>query len=254
MNPETLQAPLCEIARAAGAAILRVYATEFEVRRKSDQSPVTDADVQAEGIIVGSLNRLTPGIDVVSEESASESAPPAVGNRFWLVDPLDGTREFVRRNGEFTVNIALIEHGRPVLGLIYAPVLERLYVGSEQAGASLVTGGRRHPISCRPPPAGGLAVITSRWHSDPAPWSALLRGRAVATHTTMGSSLKFAMVASGQADIYPRQGRTWEWDTAAGQAILAAAGGRVTDAKGVDLAYGKEGFVNPSFIASGLDA
>jgi 3'(2'), 5'-bisphosphate nucleotidase len=254
MELESLQAPLCEIAREAGGAILRVYRTDFAIRRKSDQSPVTDADVMAEAIILEALSRLTPAVPVVSEEASSESAPPAAGPTFWLVDPLDGTREFVRRNGEFTVNIALIEQGRPVLGLIYAPVPDRLYVGATGAGSLLLAEGRRLPIGCRRPPADGLTVITSRWHADPAPWLDLLRGRAVASHSTMGSSLKFAVVAAGQADVYPRHGRTWEWDTAAGHAILAAAGGRVTDVDGLELAYGKAAFLNPSFVASGLPA
>ena len=252
MNTESLQSSLCEIAREAGGAILRIYATDFDVRSKADRSPVTDADVTAEGIILTALALLTPDIPIVSEEAASESGPPPVGQSFWLVDPLDGTCEFVRRNGEFTVNIALIDRGRSVLGLIYAPVLDRMFVGSAGAGAFLVRDGQRSPIACRRPPAGGLTVITSRWHSDPAPWIPLLQGRAVASHTTMGSSLKFGLLAAGEADIYPRCGRTWEWDTAAGHAIVAAAGGLVTDTAGVELAYGKPEFLNPSFVATGL--
>jgi 3'(2'), 5'-bisphosphate nucleotidase len=254
MNRRLLMGPLCDIAIEAGEAILRVYRTEFEVRRKEDQSPVTDADLAAEAVITSALARLSPGVPVVSEEALPEKAMLAPGERFWLVDPLDGTREFVRRSDEFTVNIALIEAARPVLGVICAPALSQLYVGAVEEGTYEVRSGQRLPIACRVPPAAGLAVITSRWHSDSAPWKELLNGRLVASHETMGSSLKFAVVAAGRADAYPRHGRTREWDTAAGQAILTAAGGRVTDAGGTELAYGKPAFLNPAFIAMGRPA
>ncbi len=252
MSLASLLEPLIQVAHQAGAAILRVYGTDFDVRHKADHSPVTDADVQAEAIIVAALARLTPDIAVVSEEAASESATPAVGRRFWLVDPLDGTREFVRRSDQFTVNIALVQDAQPVLGLIYAPALERLYAGSLEDGSILEAGGEQRPIACRRASPEGLAVVTSRSHQEPAPWRALLGERKVARHTTAGSSLKFGLVASGEADIYPRSGRTWEWDTAAGHAIVAAAGGRVTDAHGAELRYGKPGFINPAFMAFGL--
>jgi 3'(2'), 5'-bisphosphate nucleotidase len=248
---EALLEPLVEVARRAGSAILRIYATDFEVRHKADRSPVTDADLQAESIIVAALAELTPQVPIVSEEAASESETPAVGPRFWLVDPLDGTREFVRRNGEFTVNIALVQDREAVLGVIYAPVLQRLYAGSAGAGSFLEADGQRRPIACRRAPPEGLTVVTSRSHQEPASWRALLQGRTVASHSTAGSSLKFGFVASGQADAYPRTGRTWEWDTAAGHAIVSAAGGRVTDAAGAELRYGKPGLVNPAFVAWG---
>jgi len=249
---ESLLEPLAEVSYEAGRAILAIYATEFDVRHKVDRSPVTDADLQAERIIVAALTKLTPDVPVVSEEAASESAAPCVGDRFWLVDPLDGTREFVKRNGEFTVNIALVLDGRPVLGLIYAPALGRLYAGSVQTGAYAEIEGQRRRIACRRPPPGGLTVVTSRGHQGPAPWTGLLQGKTVAAHSVAGSSLKFGLVACGEADIYPRSGRTWEWDTAAGHAIVAAAGGRVTDCHGVELRYGKADFLNASFIAYGL--
>jgi 3'(2'), 5'-bisphosphate nucleotidase len=252
MSFESLLEPLGQVAREAGAAILRVYATDFEVRHKADRSPVTDADLQAEAIIVAALSGMMSQVPIVSEEAASEGSAPAAGDRFWLVDPLDGTREFVRRNDEFTVNIALVQHGRPVLGLIYAPALGRLYAGCSGGGAHLEIAGARRPIACRRAPPEGLAVVTSRTHQDPLAWQALLRGRAVASHSTAGSSLKFGLVAAGEADAYPRTGRTWEWDTAAGHAIVAAAGGRVTDAAGAELSYGKADFVNPGFVAYGL--
>jgi 3'(2'), 5'-bisphosphate nucleotidase len=251
MSFGSLLEPVAQVARDAGAAILRVYATDFLVRHKADRSPVTDADVQAETIIVAALSQLTPDIPIVSEEAASESATPAIGQRFWLVDPLDGTREFVRRNGEFTVNIALVHERRPVLGLIYAPALDRLYAGAAESGAFAESGGRRRPIVCRRPSSSGLEVVTSRSHQDPASWRALLGTRVVTAHSTAGSSLKFGLVAAGEADAYPRSGRTWEWDTAAGHAIVAAAGGRVTGADGADLRYGKPNFVNPAFVAYG---
>jgi 3'(2'), 5'-bisphosphate nucleotidase len=243
--------PVARVARDAGAAILRVYATDFLVRHKADRSPVTDADVQAEAIIVAALSELTPDIPIVSEEAASEAATPAIGQRFWLVDPLDGTREFVRRNGEFTVNIALVHERQAVLGLIYAPALGRLYAGAVESGAFAENSGQRRAITCRHPSSKGLEVVTSRSHQEPASWRALLGTRTIAAHSTAGSSLKFGLVASGEADAYPRTGRTWEWDTAAGHAIVAAAGGRVTGADGAELRYGKPNFVNSAFIAYG---
>jgi 3'(2'), 5'-bisphosphate nucleotidase len=252
MSFKSLLEPLTGVARKAGAAILRVYRTDFDVRRKPDRSPVTDADVEAERIIIAALVALTPDVPIVSEEAASEQATPAIGQRFWLVDPLDGTREFIRRNGEFTVNIALVHEQRPVLGVIYAPALGRLYAGSIEDGAFAERAGRRRPIVCRRPSVQGLAVVTSRSHQEPSLWQALLGGRTVASRSAAGSSLKFGMIAAGDADAYPRSGRTWEWDTAAGQAIVSAAGGRVTDAEGAQLRYGKAGFVNPAFVAYGL--
>jgi 3'(2'), 5'-bisphosphate nucleotidase len=248
---DTLLEPLVQVARQAGSAILQVYATDFDVRHKADRSPVTDADLHAEQLIVAALSGLTPDVPIVSEEAECEAATPNVGDRFWLVDPLDGTREFVRRSGEFTVNIALIQDGRPVLGLIYAPALQRLYAGSAE-GAYAEIGGERRRIACRRAPPEGLVVVTSRSHQDPAAWSALLRGRPIGSHTTAGSSLKFGLVASGEADAYPRTGRTWEWDTAAGHAIVTAAGGHVTGVDGVALRYGKPNFLNPAFVAYGL--
>jgi 3'(2'), 5'-bisphosphate nucleotidase len=251
MSFGSLLEPLARVARDAGSAILRVYASDFDVRHKADRSPVTDADVQAEAIIVTALSELTPGIPIISEEAASEAATPAIGPRFWLVDPLDGTREFIRRNGEFTVNIALVHERRPVLGLIYAPALGRLYAGAAEQGAFAESAGQRRPIACRQPSGQGLEVVTSRSHQEPASWRALLGARTIASHSTAGSSLKFGLVASGEADAYPRSGRTWEWDTAAGHAIVAAAGGRVTGVDGAELGYGKPNFVNSAFVAYG---
>jgi len=243
---------ITQIARAAGDVILEVYATEFEVRDKADASPVTEADKRAEASILAALAVLTPDIPVVSEEAAADGRVPRVGGRFWLVDPLDGTREFVSRNGEFTVNIALIEAGEPTLGVVLAPALGRVFSGARGAGAFLEEGGKRRAINCRRPPAEGLTVVSSRSHGDREALEAFLAGRRVASSVFAGSSLKFCLLAAGEADLYPRLGRTMEWDTAAGHAVLAAAGGRVTQVGGEDLPYGKPGFANPHFIAMGL--
>jgi 3'(2'), 5'-bisphosphate nucleotidase len=242
---------LAAIARSAGDAILEVYATDFAVAGKADASPVTEADRRAEAIIVARLAELTPDVPVVAEEAVAAGGTPDVSGRFWLVDPLDGTKEFVSRNGEFTVNIALVEDGRPVLGVVLAPALQRLYAGATGDGAVVEDAAGRRPIACRAEPAEGLTVVASRSHGDAAALDAFLAGRKVAASTSAGSSLKFCLVAAGEADLYPRLGRTMEWDTAAGQAVLAAAGGRVTDLSGAELGYGKPGFENPHFVALG---
>ncbi len=240
------------IARAAGTIVMEVYATEFKVEGKGDASPVTEADHRAEALILPALARIAPSLQVVSEEAASAGGIPVVAERFWLVDPLDGTREFVDRNGEFTVNIALVERGAPVLGVVLAPASGRLFAGAAGAGAFVEDeSGRRQAITCRRIPATGLTVVSSRSHGDLAALDAFLTGRVVASHVTAGSSLKFCLVAGGEADLYPRFGRTMEWDTAAGHAILRAAGGCVTDLNGAELRYGKPDFANPHFVAMG---
>jgi 3'(2'), 5'-bisphosphate nucleotidase len=241
------------IARAAGVLILQVYATDFAVLGKADASPVTAADNAAEALIVPALQALTPGIAVVAEEAMSRGEAPLVGGRFWLVDPLDGTREFVARNGEFTVNIGLVVDGRPVLGVVYAPALNCLYAGAPGHGAWRVQDGQRQAIRCRAMPQQGATLAVSRAHGDAAELQQWLQGRQVAHRVPAGSALKFGLLASGQADIYPRFGRTMEWDTAAGHALLLAAGGKVCDLEGRPLAYGKPGYENPHFVASGLD-
>ena len=239
------------IARAAGAAIMAVYGTDFSVRDKSDASPVTEADVRAEALILAGLRELAPDVPVVAEEAAAAGQIPLVGSRFWLVDPLDGTKEFIGRNGEFTVNIALVEGGVPVLGVVLAPALGRLYAGALGGGAFVEDDQRRRPIRCRSVPPAGLTVVGSRSHGDEAALSAFLAGRKVASVASAGSSLKLCMVAAGEADLYPRLGRTMEWDIAAGHAVLLAAGGGVADLSGAALTYGKPGFENPHFVASG---
>ena len=241
------------VARAAGQAILDVYGTNFEVRDKSDASPVTAADERAEAIILAALAKLTPSIPVVSEEAAAAGGTPAVAERFWLVDPLDGTKEFISRNGEFTVNIALIENGYPTLGVVLAPALSRLFAGAEGVGAFLEEHDERRPIACRAVPATGLTVVASRSHGDAEALERFLAGRKLASQTNAGSSLKLCLVAAGEADLYPRLGRTMEWDIAAGDAVLRAAGGMVKTLAGEPLVYGKRDFANPHFAASGLE-
>lgn len=240
------------ICRQAGAAVLAVYDSDFEVRGKADASPVTEADERAEAIITAALAELTPDIPVVAEEAVSGGAMPDIaGGRFWLVDPLDGTKEFISRNGEFTVNIALVEHGVPVLGVVLAPALGRLYAGGVGLGAWVDDAAGRRRIRCRDVPAEGLSVVASRSHGDAAALETFLAGRKVAALVNAGSSLKLCLVAAGQADLYPRLGRTMEWDIAAGDAVLRAAGGLVRRVGSAEpLCYGKPGLDNPHFYAS----
>ena len=246
------QADVIAIARAAGAAILEVYATDFTVRGKEDRSPVTEADERAEAIITPALERLAPGIPVVAEEAVAAGHAPEVGDWFWLVDPLDGTKEFISRNGEFTVNIALVHQGQPVFGVVLAPAQNRLFVGAVGHEAFVEDEAGRRPIRCRAVPEAGAVVVASRSHGDAAALDAFLLGRRVASTTNAGSSLKLCLVAAGEADLYPRLGRTMEWDIAAGHAVLAAAGGQVRTTGGQALRYGKPGFDNPHFVAEGL--
>jgi 3'(2'), 5'-bisphosphate nucleotidase len=243
---------LLPVVRRAGAMIMDIYRTDFEVRGKEDASPVTEADERAEALILPALATLTPEIPVIAEEAVAAGRIPVIGERFWLVDPLDGTREFISRNGEFTVNIGLIEHGEPVLGVVFAPALDRLFAGAVGAAAFSEENGSRRAISVREPPAEGLTVVASRSHGDPAALESFLQGRHVAQLRNAGSSLKICLVAAGEADVYPRLGRTMEWDIAAGHAVLAAAGGRMTRVDGEPLTYGKQAFANPHFVAWGL--
>ncbi|NDY91946.1 3'(2'),5'-bisphosphate nucleotidase CysQ [Ideonella livida] len=244
---------LVPLIREAGQVIMDIYATDFDVTRKGDDSPVTQADQRAEAVILAGLARLAPGIPVVAEEAVAAGQVPEVADRFFLVDPLDGTKEFISRNGEFTVNIALVEGGVPVAGLVYAPAIGRLFGGVQGQGAWLEDAQGRRAIACRAVPAQGLTVVASRSHGDETALDAFLAGRAVASRTNAGSSLKLCLVAAGEADVYPRLGRTMEWDIAAGDAVLRAAGGRVqVVADGSPLRYGKPGFDNPHFAAWGL--
>ncbi len=259
MTRETLPADLLDeirdLARRAGEVILDHYRSDFEIRRKDDDSPVTEADEAAERIIVSALRALTPGVPVIAEEEAAAGRIEALsGDRFWLVDPLDGTKEFVARNDEFTVNIALIHLGRPVLGVVHAPALDAMYAAAGPGTASLETGdGEHRSIAARAVPAAGAVMVSSRSHGDPDSLAELTANLDVAEHRIAGSSLKFCLIAAGEVDIYPRYGPTHEWDTAAAHAVLAASGGSVRTLDGEDLLYGKKKFLNPRFIARGLD-
>ena len=248
------------IVRRAGEVVMSVYCTAFLVQGKADDSPVTEADRRAEALLTTELQRMLPGVPVIAEEAVAAGQQPALqpGEPFWLVDPVDGTREFVARNGEFTVNVALVDNGQPVLGVVQAPALGLLFAGGPDLGAWCETDGpngapERRAIGCRQAPIQGLTVATSRSHGDELRQQALLQrlGVTVAHTLRVGSSLKFCQIASGQADLYPRQGRTMEWDVAAGQAVLAGAGGRVESLAGEPLRYGKPGWENPDFVAWG---
>lgn len=251
---------LIGIAQQAGVAIMALYGTDMRVDRKTDHSPVTQADSQAEDIILAALAKIAPDIPVISEEAASQGIIPDIADIFFLVDPLDGTREFLKQNGEFTVNIALIENTKPVMGVVYAPALSRLFWATSSTEAFEAKFGLNDefkqatakPLRVRKPPDDGLVMVSSRSHGDPATQE-MISGYTIKQTLIAGSSLKFCLIAASEADIYPRAGRTMEWDTAAGQAVLAAAGGAVLTVEGTPLAYGKKqgGFANPPFMAHG---
>lgn len=252
MNKAELAVELTAVARAAGAEIMTIYASDFAATHKADRSPVTAADVAAELVILAALRRLTPDIPVIAEEDAQASGLPThAPDRFWLVDPLDGTKEFIARNGEFTVNIALIEGGRPVLGVVHLPALNETYRGHDTLAERARADGAFEPISARTVPAAGAVMTISRTHAAKELVKAEAMGEKVQSTIAAGSSLKFCRLAEGVADLYPRLGPTMEWDTAAGHAILNAAGGSVSTFDGAPLGYGKEGFRNPHFIARG---
>jgi 3'(2'), 5'-bisphosphate nucleotidase len=247
---------LVNLALLAGREIMAIYATDFCHRSKSDLSPVTEADEAAERIILAGLAKLDPATPVISEEAASAGRIPQVSERFYLVDPLDGTKEFVSRNGEFTVNIALVENGVPVVGVVYAPAIKRIFwgeVANSAAGGAIADDQSTvwKKLAVRACPREGAVVVASRSHRDSATED-YLRTVKVAKLVSAGSSLKFCLIAAGEADLYPRFGRTMEWDTAAGHAVLLAAGGKVVNTDGQPLTYGKRerDFDNPGFIAS----
>jgi 3'(2'), 5'-bisphosphate nucleotidase len=259
-NKEELMRELVGIAREAGVVVLRHYAGTVERRHKADKSPVTDADQEAEALILDRLARVAPGIPVIAEELAAAGELPAIDHEpFFLVDPLDGTKEFLNRNGEFTVNIALIERGQPTAGVVFAPAIERMFWGhgthafEQRSNPAAELVGAAKPIKARTPPKEGMIAVASRSHRD-SKTEELLAHYKIADFITSGSSIKFCLIATGEADIYPRHGPTCEWDTAAGHAVLAAAGGRVTLLDGTTpLTYGRAGekFLNPHFIAWG---
>lgn len=252
--PVSLLDNLHMIAVRAGREILTIYNTNFDVEVKGDNSPVTAADRKAEALITKALkDEIRTDFPIVGEEAFSDGNAPSVGDGpFWLVDPLDGTKEFVKKSGEFTVNIALIDAGRPVIGVVHTPAMGHVYMGSPH-GAFADLGDGPKQIECRPWPADGLTALVSKSHKTPET-DDFLKDYEIKDETSAGSSLKFCVIARGIADIYPRLGRTMEWDTAAGHAVLRAAGGTVTDLDGKELFYGKPGFENPHFVAKGKQA
>lgn len=243
------------VARAAGEAIMAIYSQPFAVEYKRDESPLTAADKGAHEVIVRALARLTPDIPVLSEESGPQVMAERLGwRRYWLVDPLDGTKEFVSRNGEFTVNIALIEEGAPRWGLVYAPVLDKLWYGGKGLGAWCIADGRHEAIQTRPHREGSSwRVVGSRNHLSRETLDYLARfgdmERGEIELVSMGSSLKFCVIAEGGAELYPRLAPTCEWDTGAAQAVLEGAGGSVTRLDGEPLVYNKPDILNPWFVA-----
>ncbi len=264
--PENLRS-LTAIAIEAGAVIMAIYAKPVEVTLKDDRSPVTHADVEAEAVILKGLAEFDPQTPVIAEEAVAGGKKPVAAPRFYLVDPLDGTKEFISRNGEFTVNIAVIENGRPVTGVIFAPAIGRLFCGTlEPDGkpevkqgawqASFSVGDDLADItwqkfSTPALPLQDVVAVASRSHRDQQTQDWLAE-KGVKNIVSAGSSLKFCLIATGEAHLYPRFGRTMEWDTGAGHAIVVAAGGKVVTLDGTPLEYGKEqrGFDNPAFFAS----
>ena len=248
-----LAEPVGEIAVAAGRAILEIYGQDFEVVQKEDRSPLTEADLASHRVIRDALAKLTPDIPLLSEESATVAYDIRSGwSQYWLVDPLDGTKEFVNRNGEFTVNIALIREFEPVLGVVHVPVTGVTYSGVVGKGATRRSPGESpEPIRVQRPCASPVRVVGSRSHANPRLQQYL---QPLGDHrlVSMGSSLKFCLVAEGRADFYPRLGPTSEWDTAAAHAVVLAAGGRIITLDGRPLQYNrKESFLNPEFLVIG---
>ena len=244
---------IIDIAHHAGEAIMAVYRRDdFDIETKGDNSPLTAADLAANRVIVDGLRALTPDIPILSEEGKEIAWDARRGwTRFWLVDPLDGTREFIKRNGEFTVNIALIENAEPTLGVVHAPALDYTIWGQRGVGAALREGNEDIGVQTRRPAIAPLRVAASRSHLDDKTAAAIAR-MGDTERRGMGSSLKFCKIAEGSTDVYLRFGPTSEWDTAAGQCVLEAAGGVVLGMDGQPFRYGrKESLLNPEFLALG---
>ena len=253
MDLKNVLEPVVELATKAGVAILEVYATDFDVQAKDDESPVTQADMSAHIIIEQGLSQLTPDIPIISEESGLPGFEVrSQWTRYWLIDPLDGTREFVNRNDEFTVNIALIDNHRPILGVVHIPVMNKTYTGVEGVGSAVRSGDSApRPIAVAAASAKPVRVVGSRSHRG-ASLDAFLERLGDFDMHPMGSSLKFCVIAEGGADIYPRLGLTSEWDTAAAQAVVEQAGGAVLELDGQPLAYNaKADILNPHFLVRG---
>ena len=260
MNPIQLlkAAPdICQLSKEAGLAIMRIYQESSEeqalVSHKSDDSPLTLADLAAHHILVNGLARLTPHTPVVSEEDAGSFMHRTAQGCFWLIDPLDGTKEFLARNGEFTVNVALVVEGEAVWGVVYAPALDQMFWGGRASGSFRQTGKLRSSIAVSPAVGPGQAfrVVASKSHLNPET-SGFINQLGPSELIQAGSSLKFCRIAEGSADVYPRLAPTCEWDTAAAQAVLEGAGGHVYDTAGHRLHYGKPDVLNPSFIAASV--
>jgi len=259
-RPSARLAALAAITHEAGAVVMRHYEAGVEARKKEDSSPVTAADEDAEKYILERLLKLSPDVPVVAEESVAAGRTPKVASHFFLVDPLDGTKEFINRNGEFTVNIAEVASGIAIRGVVYAPAKQRLFFGEAGSGAweidirtdQTLDIEKARAIHVRKAPSDGLIAVASRSHRDKKT-EEYLAAYPVKDFVTSGSSLKFCLVATGEADIYPRHGTTMEWDTAAGHAVLSAAGGTVTNLDGSPFLYGrvKDSFTNPHFVARG---
>ena len=249
---QTMVEQVRDIALRAGRTIMEVYNTDFAVEAKGDNSPVTEADRRADDLIVKAIREeITDAFPIVSEEAFQEgSALQVAQGPFWLVDPLDGTKQFVERRGEFTVNIALIDAGFPVLGIVHAPPTAATYWGSRNGAFAMTGGAPAQRIAVRKAPSTGLAVCVSRSHRTPQV-DEYLKTFKVAEEISSGSSIKFCLVAAGRCDLYPRMGRTMEWDTAAGHAVVRFAGGSVDRLDGTPLTYGKVGFENPDFVVKG---
>jgi 3'(2'), 5'-bisphosphate nucleotidase len=251
LAPILLLPKILALADRAGAVILEHYAGEIVAATKADRSPVTEADEAAERVILAGLAELTPDIPVVAEEAVAKGGMPELrSGRFWLVDPLDGTREFLSKNGEFTVNIGLVDDGVPIMGVVTAPAKNLAWWGARGQGSCRREGSDVGDIRVRARPASGVVAVASRSHRDTAT-DAWLAAQGITDTGSAGSSLKFCLVAEGKADAYPRFGTTMEWDTAAGHAVLLAAGGRVSTVAGEPFRYAKPGFKNPGFIAEG---
>jgi 3'(2'), 5'-bisphosphate nucleotidase len=253
MDLKALIEPVVSLAEDAGRAILEVYSTDFDVQSKADESPLTQADLASHVGIVAGLARLTPDLPIISEESGlPDFEERRHWGRYWLIDPLDGTKEFVSRNGEFTVNIALIEQGRPVFGVVHVPLQHKTYVGCDGVGAELREADKPpEPISVSTVSSDPVRVVGSRSHRG-ASLDGFLAALGEHDMVPMGSSLKFCVIAEGGADIYPRLGPTSEWDTAAAQAVVEQAGGRVVTLDGQALVYNtKSDILNPHFFVIG---
>lgn len=251
-DPELLELA-AGLARQAGEVILAVRARGFETLRKHDDSPVTEADHAAERIIVAGLRGAAPEIPVVAEEEIASGHVPERAEAFWLVDPLDGTREFANLRDDFVVNIGLIRRGSPALGVVGVPAAGEIYGGIVGTGAWKRDAAGERAIRVRRPPSEGLTVMASRSHANEEKLAAFLDGRKLAGVTNIGSALKFCRLAEGLVDCYPRFGRTMEWDTGAPQAVVEAAGGSVRTLQGEPLRYGKPGWENPHFICFGAE-